>query len=561
MKKRSVILILVLLISLLSACGNATDKIVKYIKKGDYAEAAKLYEDEILGNTNAEEETRKRIMEETEKIYNEYNSGKLDYSEAIRLLDTMDKVNALDWHSVYETKRMVDFLYASKAAYSDGEKLLEEKNYAEAIGKLSQVYKDDSLFEKVPEMLRSAYEGSRNRAQEILQQTQESGDWDDGIEKLTSLKLELDRAEEIARAYENDRGFSNSYLIEYTQTLNDGGVYEEKKYCQEQLSSVNEQLEAGLTAQTQEELKSLCEQGKLDEVYEFIKKNAGRISDYDEMNRLFERKASEWLEKAQSSLLEKGNYQVAIGSVNKERDKLNEVWSLFSNENSPVYQSFNHFNALMDDVWNTVTQDYVKLTLEKAENLFRSGNGKNYEPAAQAIRVSLSALPDNATLNEKLNYYLSYAPILLGDKVIENYNNFTVDTNPDDDYKDMEGNEYQIVHSGFCWNKHGTDHYGLYYLNAEYKTLSGYVYWPWVARTEDGSTSCSIYGDGELLYKSPSLTKQSIEPFIISVDVTGVRELKIYIDENGTFASRGKAPFGLFNYEPKICLGDLTIQK
>ena len=99
--------------------------------------------------------------------------------------------------------------------------------------------------------------------------------------------------------------------------------------------------------------------------------------------------------------------------------------------------------------------------------------------------------------------------------------------------------------------------YVTYYLNAKYSTLIGIIYRPY------GTLKCDyvwreypkieIYGDGVLLYEAPKITQDTYESINLSVDVTGVRELKIITMARWT--SQGDY------VHPKACLADLAVQK
>ena len=79
-----------------------------------------------------------------------------------------------------------------------------------------------------------------------------------------------------------------------------------------------------------------------------------------------------------------------------------------------------------------------------------------------------------------------------------------------------------------------TNYWESYMLTEDYSTFSGTLFIAYENR--DSATTCNvrIYGDGELLYNSPTLTK-GVKPVSFSVDIRGVDELKIEI--NGKWSS------------------------
>ena len=79
-----------------------------------------------------------------------------------------------------------------------------------------------------------------------------------------------------------------------------------------------------------------------------------------------------------------------------------------------------------------------------------------------------------------------------------------------------------------------TNYWESYMLTEDFSTFSGTLFIDY--KNRDSKTTCNvrIYGDGELLYSSPTLTG-GVKPIDFSVDVRGVDELKIEI--NGVWSS------------------------
>lgn len=79
-----------------------------------------------------------------------------------------------------------------------------------------------------------------------------------------------------------------------------------------------------------------------------------------------------------------------------------------------------------------------------------------------------------------------------------------------------------------------TNYWESYMLTEDYSTFSGTLFIAYENR--DSATTCNvrIYGDGKLLYNSPTLTK-GVKPVSFSVDIRDVDELKIEI--NGKWSS------------------------
>ena len=73
------------------------------------------------------------------------------------------------------------------------------------------------------------------------------------------------------------------------------------------------------------------------------------------------------------------------------------------------------------------------------------------------------------------------------------------------------------------------NYWETYVLTQDYSTFSGTLFIDYDDR--DSATTCNmrVYGDGELLYDSPIMTK-GVRPVDFSIDISGVDELKIEIN-------------------------------
>jgi len=95
-----------------------------------------------------------------------------------------------------------------------------------------------------------------------------------------------------------------------------------------------------------------------------------------------------------------------------------------------------------------------------------------------------------------------------------------------DDVKDNRGNAYT---RGFGGSNADIDNYEVYKVDPAYITITGVVILDHESRNRKGITTFfSIYGDGELLYMSPLITKDC-EPARFIVDISGVELLKIMV--------------------------------
>lgn len=68
--------------------------------------------------------------------------------------------------------------------------------------------------------------------------------------------------------------------------------------------------------------------------------------------------------------------------------------------------------------------------------------------------------------------------------------------------------------------------YAVFFLDEKFVKLSGTFALRDNIRNE-GSATCKIYGDGELLYESPNLAGRTSYPVSVNVDITGVKQLRV----------------------------------
>lgn len=132
-----------------------------------------------------------------------------------------------------------------------------------------------------------------------------------------------------------------------------------------------------------------------------------------------------------------------------------------------------------------------------------------------------------------------------------------------DSLKDVNGHNYPkdgaiVPYDSGYGNSKVEDSYIVYYLGGEYKDLTATLYRPYASLSvlENGwdyGTVAKIYGDGVLLYEGPQITPGTYQEYDISVDVTGVRELKFILFGCGAESSSYRVP--------ELGISNITIRK
>ena len=203
------------------------------------------------------------------------------------------------------------------------------------------------------------------------------------------------------------------------------------------------------------------------------------------------------------------------------------------------------------------------------EALAAFGTERDYEAATEVLRNAIDAAVSNdglvSTLEEMINEYRAYIPIpitSLKPTQVSDYiligKDYDQRNNPD-----VNGNAYTVDYligllrrSSHPEKEEGE--YVTYNLNYQYGILSTVVFRPY------SSLSCKstwtkpgyvrIYGDDVLLFESKPITQDVYDNQIVSLDVSGVRNLKIvlvgywHLDNSSSY-------FG------KVSLGDTMLQK
>lgn len=230
-------------------------------------------------------------------------------------------------------------------------------------------------------------------------------------------------------------------------------------------------------------------------------------------------------------------------------------------------------NQTLQALQTTVEAGYLQFALDNAAAAYE--NNRDYEGALVYIREALTIL-DDESLYDALDYYSSCAPVPLTSLEYVQRAEYIVVGSDENSYigqntfTDVNGNTYDanlIIHPT-AGDMNGEvaetddESYVLYNLNFEYTTLSGILYRPYGTLSCDHewaqSTVVAIYGDDVLLYEAPGFTLDTWDPVSFTVDVSGVRNLRIVM--RGIWSEESDW-IGLYNRYPKVCMAELYLQR
>lgn len=217
---------------------------------------------------------------------------------------------------------------------------------------------------------------------------------------------------------------------------------------------------------------------------------------------------------------------------------------------------------------------YVKKISDNAQQAF--GKDKNYNAAIKVVHNAIAGatdIPDIvASLEEKVAYFAAYEPIALTSlswvqktdflqRATESYwvgSAMNSENIIPDLIRDVNKTNYNKETVFFSRpyrleSPEANDSYVVYNLNYEYSSFSGVVYRPYIALSCDHKWNIpgkvQIYGDDVLIWESPDITMETYDAYPFTLDVSGIRNIKIII--NGLWE----------NYYPKVCVGNLMLQK
>ena len=209
----------------------------------------------------------------------------------------------------------------------------------------------------------------------------------------------------------------------------------------------------------------------------------------------------------------------------------------------------------LDKLLQQAKEKYVAASLASAEAAF--GAEKNAAAALDVLRHARgeSGLTD---FDQKMEEYQTYLPVPLSDLEYTTKGGGLNARQQDQNIDPLISKDVNetVYDDGMIIYPNNTEEEAActitYYLNQKYSAFMGTLYRPystlkvdsrWVDEYYSKSTVFRVYGDGVLLYEAPNFTKSTFDPVDFSVDVTGVRELKIVmLSPNHVFGSSAANP-------------------
>jgi len=310
------------------------------------------------------------------------------------------------------------------------------------------------------------------------------------------------------------------------------------------------------------------------------------------------------LETAANAAADAGNYQEAVdmirgaGRVLGQGEELDALMKQICTRRSAeqiaaAAAQGDHLNAVLlyeaalEDEWVEIsaemTQSYAASVNAYCDGVAAQaaaafGTGKDYEAALAVIRTALAeanASPElTARLEAMAEEYQAYIPVPLTSleptqkayyiELGSSYTSSSIYTDANGRTYDSSNLIYPLPDGSSLASETPdgeNEAYVQYNLNYAYSTLSGVVfrtYGSLSAQPWTQPTTVRIYGDDVLLYEAPGYTSDMYDSVAFTVDVSGVRNLRIvvmgrWVQDSGWV--------GLYDRQPKVCLGELMLQK
>lgn len=245
-------------------------------------------------------------------------------------------------------------------------------------------------------------------------------------------------------------------------------------------------------------------------------------------------------------------YNNYISSVTERVDSfiqqgdLNSAISLLE-ESLQINGISEEMKAKLDEVIKINAESYA----QKADIAFKN---HDINTAIGNIKVAMELLPDNPEYNAVYNMYEQYIPMKLyqEDNIIRGDMGHRVHF--DDEITAINDTKYRncLYYEYLDTNLPSTIGY---LLQGKYDTVTGVFFPPKQNMLENygGSAYFKAYGDGKLLYTSPTITAESM-PKEFEFSVSGIHKLEI------TFVSSGSTAWGSIAFDYAV-ISELTAQK
>ena len=276
--------------------------------------------------------------------------------------------------------------------------------------------------------------------------------------------------------------------------------------AQDKLTAASAKLEEEQKAQElqlESDIHSLVNQGRFDEVKNAINSFQLECSDTDLVQKLLdvvENDVSSAMEDKVSAYFEELDYASAYSYVQ-------------GLANTFDFES-------VSSKYTSLSDEFAEYALTAAE---KDAASNNYEGASSIIEMAIQEVgDDNTSLNEAYNEYRKHLPIYLADMdYMSCEGSVSVDSNL------IDNTNVTYRHSLWIDGWGQKAYWAEYFTNGNYSRFTGVCGCSYDNRSSSESKYFEVYGDGKLLYTSPTMTSSAI-PVNFDIDISGVRVVRIW---------------------------------
>ncbi len=239
LKAIRMLLCICMVICLLCGCGKgnggvsaaSVKKFMNYISDAAYSDAIELYHEKIEGNAELEQEAAAGVTAYLNDLKNDIFSGKVSDTDANTKVKTVDKVyqgtncTVEDYH---EITAEIQSALQSKVAYQSGEMLMDQKNYADAIGEYGKVLEEDSNYQQAQEKMQQAKDAYKKDVMDKIKTFLDKNEYSEAISRLNdAAKVLPDDSEILATLNTCKKNHVAKFVDDAAAAFTDYTKYEE----------------------------------------------------------------------------------------------------------------------------------------------------------------------------------------------------------------------------------------------------------------------------------------------------------------------------------------------
>lgn len=198
-------------------------RMMAQVDAGNYINATDIYEATIYGNTEREYKAKQELDARLTQALSDYNTGEKTYDEANNVIETIERVNVLDYTTLDDAYFSLLALQQSKAAFDSAEALFAAELYSDALENYQAVLEEDTNYAAAQQKATEAREYFLAELDSRLNEYLDDNDYDSALNMLDEAHLMLpDEVSLDARETEIRAKYLN-YALEQAGTVFSAG--------------------------------------------------------------------------------------------------------------------------------------------------------------------------------------------------------------------------------------------------------------------------------------------------------------------------------------------------